>query len=90
MYVNKKRFVYISLCVLLGIIVSIIIHALIEIPVLKFFVNNLTWPQWYVIHYIGSVILLALGVLAGYFIGKRWWRIVYIEKNYKSRYFGKV
>ena len=79
-----KRFVYIFLWVVLGIIISTIIHALIEIPVLKYLVSGLNWSQWQIIHDIGSVILFVLGILGGCLAGKYWWRIIYFDKKFKK------
>lgn len=93
---NKKRIVYILLFVVLGIIISFIIHALIELPILRLLTKDfdkygfgLTWAQWYSIHYLGSIILLLLGIVTGYLQGKYWWRIIYIEKKYISKFFKK-
>ncbi len=33
------------------------------------------------IHHIGSVILLLLGIIVGLRQGKRWWRVIYVEKK---------
>ncbi|PIR57659.1 MAG: hypothetical protein COU71_02915 [Parcubacteria group bacterium CG10_big_fil_rev_8_21_14_0_10_38_31] len=85
----NKRTIYISLFTFLGILISFLIHATIEIPVINLLVSDfntyslgLTWGQWYLIHHAVSVILLLLGITLGYLQGKRWWRIIYIEKRY--------
>jgi hypothetical protein len=88
----NKRVIYISLFTLLGIILSFLAHALLEIPIINLLVKDferyglgLTWQQWYVIHQVGSIFLLILGIIVGFTQGKYWWRIIYIDKKYRCR-----
>lgn len=83
-----KRIIYISLFTVLGIILSFLIHAAIEIPILWLFIKDfdqyglgLSWQSWYLIHYIGSIVLLFIGIIFGYFQGKHWWKVIYIERR---------
>ncbi|TSC62077.1 MAG: hypothetical protein G01um101448_1210 [Parcubacteria group bacterium Gr01-1014_48] len=85
---------YLFLFTLLGVIVSFLVHAAIEIPVIDLLVKDfekyglgLTWRQWYSVHHIGSVLLLLLGIMGGFWQGKYWWRVMYIEHSnvYNSR-----
>ncbi len=87
----NKKIIYISLFTFLGILVSFIIHAAIEIPVINLLVSDFdkyglgfTWKEWYLIHHIVSAILLLLGVALGYLQGKHWWKIIYVEKRRPS------
>lgn len=84
-----KRLIYLLLSILLWILISFLIHATIEIPAIYFLTKDfnkyglgLSWNSWYQIHQVGTAILLIFGVIFGYFIGKRWWRFIYIEKRY--------
>lgn len=90
-----KKVVYIFASVFLFVLLSTILHAVIEIPFLSLLTKDfekyglgLSWEHWVLIHHIGSSALLILGALTGYFAGKRWWRIIYVEKRY-NRVFKK-
>lgn len=83
-----KKFVYISAFVFLGILASFLIHAVVEITIIKLIVSNLDrwgiwlpWGSWLLIHYTGSIVLLLLGIFFGYKQGKHWWRVIYVEKK---------
>ncbi len=84
----NKRTLYIFLFTLLGAMLSLLVHAAIEIPVINLLVEDfekyglgLTWQQWYMIHSVGSIALLLLGIIFGYRQGKHWWRVMYIENK---------
>ena len=84
-----KKIVYISAFVFLGILTSFLIHAAVEITIIKLIVSNLdrwgiwlSWGSWLLIHYIGSIVLLLLGIFFGYKQGKHWWRVIYVEKSH--------
>jgi prepilin-type N-terminal cleavage/methylation domain-containing protein len=86
----KKTF-YILLATLLGILLSFILHGLIEMGVISLLTSNfetwslgLSWADWFLIHVWASIILLLLGAAGGYFLGVRWWRIIYIEKRWRG------
>lgn len=88
---KMKKIIYLCASVLLFILLSFLLHAAIEIPVINLLTADfakyglgLSWSQWYLIHRIFTVALLVLAVVAGYFIGQRWWRIIYIEKKYRG------
>lgn len=79
-----KRTAYIFLFILLGILLSFLVHAGIEIPVIKLLINDfetyglgLSWQQWYVLHHIFSAVTLLLGVTLGYWQGMYWWKRIY-------------
>lgn len=84
-----KRYFYIALCILLGLLVATMLHGLIEIPALSLITANFdtygdsfVWRYWRVIHGVGGVVLWLAGALGGFWAGKRWWQILYIEKRY--------
>lgn len=75
---------------ILGILITTILHAVIEIPVIYLLVSNfekyglgLSWPQWYTVHHITTVILFIFGISLGAFWGFKFWNIIY-EKNLKK------
>jgi hypothetical protein len=84
---NFKKIIYIVLAMILGLILSFIAHALIEI----FYINNLLEKgflpesslfnhQCYLPLFL-QVFLLLAGLLGGYCLGRFGWRIVYVERK---------
>ena len=76
-----KKVVYISLFVLLGIILQFIVHALIEMGVIKLLTLDfekyglgLSWEGWYLVHHIGTVVLIVAGILFGLWAGFWGWK----------------
>lgn len=64
---------------LIGVMIQQLIHALLEIWYINLLIKNfnryslgLTWADWFIIHNIGSFILLFLGLWFGYKIGKKY------------------
>lgn len=85
-----KRAVYIIAFTFLGVLLQFLVHAGIEIPVISLLLNDfetfglgLTWDQWVMIHNVGTIVFFAAGALAGFFQGRYWWRVIYIEKRWR-------
>ena len=83
---NSKRTIYITSFTVLGILLSTIVHAGVEIPVINLLVADfdryslgLTWAQWFWVHHVGTVFLGILGTLFGYWQGRHWWQVIYVE-----------
>lgn len=83
-----KKIVYLFSFVVLGILVSTLLHAAIEIPVIYLLLDDferyglgLTWEQWYRVHGIGAAVLLVVGMGLGYWQGVHWWNVLYDEKG---------
>ena len=78
-----KKGIYIFLFVVLGVMLSQLLHSLIEIPVLKVLTDNpdTNWGTWRMAHKIGGMILTLLGIIFGYLQGQKWWQIIYVEKS---------
>jgi hypothetical protein len=79
-----KRSLYLFLCVLLGVLISTIVHGVIEKTYITLLLTDydtwsfgLTWDLWSTIHNVITVLLLIVGAVGGLFVGKRWWNIVY-------------
>lgn len=73
------------------VLLGFLLHAAIEIPIInlltkdfKIYNLGLSWRNWYLIHHIGTAVLLFLAVVVGYFLGQRWWRMIYIEKKHRG------
>ncbi len=82
-----KRKIYIALFTFLGILLQLLIHALAETWYIDLLIRDFpkysigfTWPQWFMIHHIITVVLFAAGAFFGFWQGKFWWRRIY-EKN---------
>ncbi|MCX6792812.1 MAG: hypothetical protein NTY12_02205 [Candidatus Falkowbacteria bacterium] len=83
-----KKVVYLTASVVLGLLLSLILHALIEI-------NYLHWAlsQNHDVRYYGGCalppllqgILWILGAVGGFFMGKSWWRIVYVDRKWAKK-----
>jgi len=80
---NFKRIIYLIASTILGIFLSYLAHALIEI-------NYLSWAleRGSRIYFYGACALCpwlqiafwALGAIGGFFLGRFWWRKLYIER----------
>lgn len=83
-----KKYLYISLFTLLGILLQFIVHALVEIWYIGLLTSDfktwglgLDWNAWFLIHHIATIILLLLGAGLGLWSGIYFWKVVYIEKR---------
>lgn len=82
-----KRPLYFALTTFLGVLLSYVVHAIIEILYLAWAVKN-NKPITWTLHFgVGPCALppvlqyglVVLGLVGGWFLGQTWWRIVYIE-----------
>lgn len=87
-----KKYLYITLSVILWALLATIAHAGIEIWYIALLLGNfsvygfgLSWETWFAIHNIFSVILFILGVYAGVRFGTHWWDVIYVKKDYPWR-----
>lgn len=78
-----KKTVYLLATTVLGLILSFLLHAFIEINYLSWlegqgrtatFYGSCALPPWL------QISLLVLGVASGFFMGRFWWRKVYVER----------
>lgn len=86
-----KKIIYILCFIVLGVLVSFLVHAAIEIPIINFLVSDfdryslgLSWAQWQMVHDVGTVVLLILGIIVGYIQGKYWWQVIYVQKKFRK------
>jgi len=83
-----KKTVYLSAVVILGVLLSFITHAFIEIKYLRLaFDRGLT-----VNFYNGCALppalnfgLLLLGAAGGFLVGRLWWRLVYVDRAWAKK-----
>ena len=84
---NLKKKIYIALTMILGLILSFILHGLIEIFYIDYFLNRGILPKPSALTskcYLPSflqVFLILAGLIGGYFLGQFWWKKVYGEKS---------
>jgi hypothetical protein len=88
-----KRAFYILCFTVLGLLLQLIVHAIVESGVIALLIEDygkyglgLSWDQWYAIHHVGTAILLAAGAALGFWGGVHWWRIIYVEKRYPWKF----
>lgn len=81
-----KRTIYIVLFSVLGIILQLLAHALIEMWYINLLLADfprygfgLTWETWVLIHNILTVVFFVAGAWIGYKEGIYWWRKIYEE-----------
>ncbi len=84
-----KRNIYIFFAMILGVLLSTIVHAVVEAWYIGLLLGDfgtyglgLSWESWFIIHHVATAVLLVFGVLLGYWFGVRWWQIVYIEHRH--------
>lgn len=82
-----KKALYLLSSTVLGVLLSVIAHALIEINYISWalrhnylvpFYGGCALPPWL------QVTLWLSGVIGGFLLGRLWWRKVYIEKVWKK------
>ena len=78
-----KKTIYLIASTILGFFLSLIAHALIEINYINEVLNRGGLVKFYgacALPPIVQAIILILGLLSGYFMGRFWWKKVYIER----------
>lgn len=78
-----KHVLYLLACTVLGVVVSYLVHAGIEAAYLAWADSGELTVFWYggcALHPAMQIGLVVLGALGGFFLGRFWWRKVYIER----------
>jgi hypothetical protein len=75
-----KKFLYIISVVILGLLLSLLVHASAEMIALKIifsqpekYFETIWWQEWSAVHRVGSLVLSCLGSLSGLYFGIKWW-----------------
>jgi hypothetical protein len=84
-----KRIFYIVAFMILGLLLVQLVHAAIEIPILAFLTRDMErygesflWRHWSVLHGAFAWTLALTGLVIGFGLGRKCWRILYIEKRF--------
>ena len=79
-----KKNIYIILFVLLGVSLQFFVQSGIETLYLNLLLNDfetwsfgLSWSAWWKVHHIMTGVLLLLGMAAGFWAGKHFWKKIY-------------
>lgn len=78
-----KKVVYLVASTFLGLILSFIAHAFIELKYLSWAANEGVTVSFYggcALSPIVRIVLLLIGVIGGFLLGRFWWRKIYIER----------
>ena len=89
---NTKKAIYLLAATTLGLLLSLITHALLEINYLRYFLNQGLPVVFYgncALPPALSISLLIVGAVGGFFLGRFWWRLVYIDRVWAKRYSSK-
>ncbi|MFH0853545.1 MAG: hypothetical protein V1853_04010 [bacterium] len=83
---KSKHVVYLISATVLGVILSCIVHAIIETLYLNSVkAGEITRYQGCSLHPVIQVGLPILGAVGGLFLGRFWWKIVYIEQSWRKK-----
>ena len=85
---KTKKIIYIISWMVLGILLSFLIHAFIEFKYLSWAGENNRVIIWYggcALHPVLRVGLFITGVLFGFWQGKFWWQKIYIERYWEKK-----
>lgn len=87
-----KIYFYIFSFTVLGVILQLVIHAVIEIWYIQLLIEDfetygfgLSWQTWFMIHHAGTIILLVAGAFFGFRQGKFWWARLYYEDGRRRK-----
>ncbi len=78
-----KKIVYLFASTVLGLLLSINIHAIIEINYLNKFLQKSLPVTFYggcALPPYAQILIYLGGLIGGFFLGLYWWRLIYIER----------
>ncbi len=82
-----KRIIYIICFIIFGVVLQFLVHIVIEVLYINLLLKDFqkyslgfSLDQWFIIHYIGTVIFLIAGILFGFWQGIYWWKRLYENK----------
>lgn len=84
-----KKTVYLTASIILGLLLSLNLHILIEVNYLNWLLGHGQPATFYyncALSPILRISLLLLGSIGGYFLGNFWWRKIYIERFWEQKH----
>lgn len=76
-----KKYLEIILIIIIGLILGLVIHGIVEILAiwvlttwLTSFFASISWESWLLIHFIFTIVVEILGVLLAFLGYKKYWR----------------
>jgi hypothetical protein len=85
---KTKKVIYLSASIVLGVLLSLIVHVLIEINYLSWALKHGQEVKLYGVcafHPILQSAFWIVGVIGGFFVGKFWWVKVYIARAWEKK-----
>ncbi len=84
-----KKVIYLIASIILGLLLSFIAHALIEIGYLRWVLNQGQLAPFYggcALAPWFQAALWASGIIGGFILGRFWWRKIYIERVWLKKH----
>jgi len=85
---KAKHIIYLISATILGILLSLLAHAGIEAWYLHWAENHnhlVVWHGGCALSWPVQIALPIFGAVGGYFLGRWWWRVVYIEQKWLKK-----
>ena len=90
---TMKKTVYIWSFAVLGLLVGLLSHAILELYYTKFLLvdfqkynHGLSWEELWQYNAAVTIVLVFICTAWGYAAGKYWWHQIYVLKKYKNRW----
>ena len=86
---EQKHVVYLISSTILGLLLSFMVHAAIEINYLSWAAQNKVSVTFYgncALPPALQIIIWILGAIGGYYLGEFWWRKIYVERVWVNRF----
>ncbi len=83
-----KKIAYLAAAIILGLLLSFLLHAFIEIKYLAWAQNQSLAVKYYGGCFLPpwlQITLWVLGLVGGYFLGRWWWQKLYIERVWAKK-----
>lgn len=85
-----KKAIYIALTIFLGLMLSFMAHAVLELAIIKIAFSqgkeiegtHFLGFGWCALPIWAQYTFPLLGIVGGYFLGRYWWKVVYVDKRH--------
>jgi hypothetical protein len=85
---KNKHIIYLIAAIILGLLLSVLVHVWIETAYLNSATahnNNITWYGGCALPWIVQIVLPIAGAIGGLWLGRWWWRVIYVEQRWLKR-----